>query len=213
MLCAYHDYQKECPAVYHIWPVIKRCFQWNVKEKTRKNRKNTSGFWRPAVIDRTTFVPVSDVEKLPFWQLTFGKGLIWRVKAFNNWQGQFLIRNRRLNNESKSKFGWLLSVCKPIWFCLGAPSASTVGFNSRISPFQRSAFSSNGLASSFFIFGPISLRFFPLINAKAKKVIILCCYGIFNVDLRKNVMLCQIQPGRVEHMYSFGDFLSISRLL
>ena len=44
----------------------------------------------------------------------------------------------------------------------GTPASSTVDVNSRFSGFQFSAFWSNGLASSVFIFAPILLRFFLL---------------------------------------------------
>ena len=45
-------------------------------------------------------------------------------------------------------------------FAPRASASSTVDVNSRFSRFQISAFWSNGLASSFFIFAPILLRFF-----------------------------------------------------
>ena len=67
-------------------------------------------------------------------------------------------------------------------------------FNSRFSRFQFSAFWSNGLASSVFIFVPILLRFFFFIffvYARAK----MRCYRFFNFDLRKK--LCFVKADRV----------------
>ena len=50
-------------------------------------------------------------------------------------------------------------------FAPEAPASSTVGVNSRFSRFQFSAFWSNGLASSVFIFAPIFLRFFLFLSS------------------------------------------------
>ena len=55
---------------------------------------------------------------------------------------------------------WLLSACVPIRYCPEAPAASTVYVNSWFSRSQFSAFWSNGLASSVFIFAPILSLFF-----------------------------------------------------
>ena len=84
-------------------------FYWNVKGKTRKKRKNTASFVASlgaGVQPRSTvqlFMPVSGVEKTPFWQF-FSRlqGVIWRVKAFREQQCQFLTRNKSLSSENES---------------------------------------------------------------------------------------------------------------
>ena len=113
------------------------------------------------------FMPVSGVEKPPFSQF-FSRlwGFIWRGKAFRDQQCQFLTRNKRLSIKNESNCS-MTSECVrtygvPIRFCPEAPASSTVDINSRFSRFQFSAFWSNGLASSVFIFAPILLRFFLL---------------------------------------------------
>ena len=62
-----------------------------------------------------------------------------------------------------------------------------------ISRFQFSAFWSNGLASSVFIFAPILLRFFFILSVYAWAKII--CYRFFNFDMRKK--LCFLKADRV----------------
>ena len=48
-------------------------------------------------------MPVSDVEKRPFWQF-FSRlwGVIWRGRAFHDQQCQFLTRNKSLSIENES---------------------------------------------------------------------------------------------------------------
>ena len=149
-----------------------KLFSLAVKGRTRKKKKKRSQFrdilgrWRAAAIDRKTFHAYQWCRKtVVLAVISRGSGLIWQVKAFNDQQCQFLTRDKSLSNENKSKCcPWLLSVCVPSRFCLGAPSASTVEVNSRFSRFQLSAFLLNGLASSMFIFALILLRFFFLIS-------------------------------------------------
>ena len=103
---------------------------------------------------------VSGVEKPLFRSFFSALGVIWRGKDFLDQQCKFLTRNKDLSSENESN-------CSMTSECVGtdsilpeAPSSSTVEVNSRFSRFQFSAFWSNGLASSVFIFAPILLRFF-----------------------------------------------------
>ena len=70
---------------------------------------------------------------------------------------------------------------------------STVDVNSRFSRFQFSAFWSNGLASSVFIFAPILLRFFLLSSSMQELKYVVTDF--FNFDLRKK--LCFVKADQV----------------
>ena len=89
-------------------------------------------------------------------------GVIWRGKAFRDQQCHFLTRNNSLSSENESNCSMTSECVRTDSICPKAPASSTVDINSRISRFQFSAFRSNGLASSVFIFAPILLRFFVL---------------------------------------------------
>ena len=164
------------------------------KAKEHRQFRGVLGRWRTAAIDRTTFHASQRCRKTAVFAFSSRIwGVIWRVKAFRDQQCQFLTRNKNLSSENESNCRWLLSACVPIWFCPEAPASSTVDVNSRFSRFQFSAFWSNGLASSVFIFAPILLRFFFIffVYARAK----IRCYRFFNFDLRKK--LCFVKADRI----------------
>ena len=177
-----------------------RCFSLKCQRKDSKKAKEHRQFVASlgaSVQPRSTvlFMPVSDVEngRLRSFFLGFGV-VIWWGKAFRDQQYQFLTRNKSLSAAKMNQtVRWLLSACVPIRFCSGAPASSTVDVNSRFSRFQVSAFWSNGLASSVFIFAPILLRFFFIVFVYARAKI--CCYRFFNFDLRKK--LCFVKADRV----------------
>ena len=138
------------------------------------------GRWRTAAIDRTQlFMPVSDVEKRPISQFFFRLcGVIWRGKAFGDQQCQFLTRSKSLSSEKESNCS-MTSECVRIDFNFAPrrrPRAS-VDVNSRFSRFQFSAFWSNGLASSVFIFCSdfVTVFFIVFVYARAKRR----CYRFF----------------------------------
>ena len=150
-----------------------RCFllkcQRKVSKKAKEHRqfRGVLGRWRTAAIDRTTFHARQRCRKTAVFAV-FSRlwGFVWRGKAFRDQQCHFLTRNKRLSIENESNCS-MTSECVrtygvPIRFCPEAPASSTVDINSRFSRFQFSAFWSNGLASSVFIFAPILLRFFLL---------------------------------------------------
>ena len=92
-----------------VWRLpLHAVFYWNVKEKTRKKRKNTVRFVASlgaGVQPRSTvqlFIPARGVEKTPFWQfffLGFGchlarKSLSWTAMPVSNKKQEFEQRKR-----------------------------------------------------------------------------------------------------------------------
>ena len=107
------------------------------------------------------FMPVSGVEKRRFGSF-FSRlwGVIWRGKAFREQQCQFLTRNKSLGSENESN-------CSMTYECVRTDSILPRGAGlehgrckQSIFSLSISAFWSNGLASSVFIFAPVLLRFF-----------------------------------------------------
>ena len=141
-------------------------FYWNVKGKTRKSESTPPVWWRPWALAYSrnrpyNFACLSAVSKNGRFR-SFSRlwGIIWRGKAFHDQQCQFLTKKRVWAAKTNQTVRRLLSACVPIRFCPEAPASSTVDVNSQFSRFQFSAFWSNCLASSVFIFAPILLRFF-----------------------------------------------------
>ena len=150
------------------------------------------------------FMPVSGVETAVFAVFFPALGVVWRGKAFHDQQCQFIRRNKSLSCEKESNCSNTSSACVPIWFCPEAPASSTVNVNSWCSCFQFSAFWSNGLASSVFIFASILLRFFIVFVYSRAKI-------RFFISTCEKVMLRQSRPGRVKQR--FWRFSSISLLV
>ena len=137
------------------------------KERLEKSERTPPVLWRPWALaysrDRPyNFSCQSALSKNSRFRSFFSdlgchlasKSLSWPAMPVSNKKQEFEQWKRI------KLFKWLLSACVPIWFCPEAPASSTVEVNSRFSRFQFSAFWSNGLASSVFIFAPILLRFF-----------------------------------------------------
>ena len=142
------------------------------KESLEKSERTPPVSWRPWALaysrDRPYNFSCLSADRKTAVFAVFSRlwGVIWRGKAFRDQQCLFLTRNKRLSIENESNCS-MTSECVrtygvPIRFCPEAPASSTVDINSRFSRFQFSAFWSNGLASSVFIFAPILLRFFLL---------------------------------------------------
>ena len=143
------------------------CFLLKCQRKDSKKAKEHRQFrcvlgrWRTAAINRTTFHACQRCRKTAVFAV-FSRiwGVIWRVKAFCDQQCQFLTRNKSLSSENESNCSLTSECVRTDLILPEAPASSTVDVNSRFSRFQFSAFWSNGLASSVFIFAPILLRFF-----------------------------------------------------
>ena len=91
-------------------------------------------------------------------------GVIWRGKAFRDQQCQFLTRNKSLSIENESNCS-MTSECVRTDSILPRVAGLEHGrymYKQSIFSLSISAFWSNGLASSVFIFAPILLRFFLL---------------------------------------------------
>ena len=141
------------------------------KESLEKSERTPPVSWRPWALaysrDRPyNFSSLSEVSKNRRFRSFFSAlGVIWRGKAFRGPQCHFLTRNKSLSSENESNCSMtsVSSECVRTDSILPeAPASSMVDINSRFSRFQFSAFWSNGLASSVFIFAPILLRFFLL---------------------------------------------------
>ena len=137
------------------------------KERLEKSERTPPVSWRPWALayspDRPyNFSCLSAVSKKRCFRSFFSasgchlarKSLPWTAMPVSNKKQEF---GQPKTNQTVR---WLLSACVPIRFCPEALVSSTVDVNSRFSRFQFSAFWSNGLASSVFIFAPILLRFF-----------------------------------------------------
>ena len=139
------------------------------KERLEKSERTPPVSWRPWALaysrDRPyNFSCLSALSKNGRFRSFFlGFGVsFWQVKAFRDQQCQFLTRNKSLSSENESNCS-MTSECVRTDLILPRGAGLdhyTVDVNSRCSRFQFSAFWSNGLASSVFIFTPILLRFF-----------------------------------------------------
>ena len=143
------------------------------KERLEKSERTPPVSWRPWALAYSPDRPynfscfLSAVSKKRRFGSFFSasgchlarKSLSWTAMPVSNKKQEF--EQRKLNQTVR----WLLSAWVPIRFCPEAPASSTVDVNSRFSRFQFSAFWSNGLASSVFIFAPILLRFFLLCSS------------------------------------------------
>ena len=135
-------------------------FHWNVKGKTRKNRKNTAGFVASSRDRPYNLSCLSAVSKNGRFCIFLGFGVSFGgEKPFVTSNASFLQETRVWSAKTNETVRWLLpSACVRIRYCPEAPSSSTVDVKCRFSRFQFSALWSNGLASSVFIFAPILLR-------------------------------------------------------
>ena len=187
--------------VLKVWRLLLHAvFYWNVEGKTRKKRKNTASFVASlgaGVQPRSTvqlFMLVSGVEKRRFGSFSRLRSVIWRGKAFREQQCQFLTRNKSLSSENESN-------CSMTSECVRTDSILLRGAGLEHARWKQSIFSlsifsafwSNGLASSAFIFAPILLQFFFIVFIYARAKI--RCYRFFNFDLRKK--LCCVKADRV----------------
>ena len=169
------------------------------KERLEKSERTPPVSWRPWALaysrDRLyNFSCLSAVSKTAvFAVFSWLWGVIWRGKAFRDQQCQFLTRTMSLSSENESNCSMTSECVRTDSISSQAPASSTVDVNSRFSRFQFSAFWSNGLASSIFIFAPILLRFFFIVFVCARAKI--RCYRFFNFDLRKK--LCFVKADRV----------------
>ena len=141
------------------------------KERLEKSERTPPVSWRPWALayspDRPyNFSCLSAVsKKRRFGSFSRLRGVIWRGKAFREQQCQFLTRNKSLGSENESN-------CSMTSECVRTDSILPRGAGlehgrckQSISHFQFSAFWSNGLASSVFIFVPILLRFILLCSS------------------------------------------------
>ena len=134
------------------------------KAKEHRQFRGVLGRWRTAAIDRTIFHACQRCRKTAVFAVFFSalgchlarESFSWRAMPVSNRKEEFEQRERI------KLFDDFWGACVPIRFCSEAPASSTVDVNSRFSRFHFSAFWSNGLASSVFIFAPILLRFFIL---------------------------------------------------
>ena len=187
--------------VLKVWrSPLHAVFYWKCQRKVSKKAKDHRQFrgvlgrWRTAAIDRTTFHACQRCRKTAVFAV-FSRlwGVIWRGKAFRDQQCHFLTRNKSLSSENESNCS-LTSECVRTDSILPRGAGLEHGRHKQsISRFQFSAFWSNGLASSVFIFAPILLRFFFIVFVHARATI--RCYRFFNFDLRKK--LCFVKADQV----------------
>ena len=168
-----------------------RCFLLKCQRKDSKREKEHRQFrgvlgrWRTAAIDRTTFHACQRCRKMAVFRSFFlALGSFGEEKPFVTSNASFWQETRVWAAKTNQTVRWLLSACVQIRFCPEAPASSTVDVNSRFSRFPFSAFWSNGLASSVFIFSSdfVTVFFIVFVYARAK----IYRYRFLNFYLRKS---------------------------
>ena len=185
------------------------------KERLEKSERTPPVSWRPWALaysrDRPyNFSCLSAVSKNRRFRSFFSalgchlarKSLSWPAMSVSNKKQEFEQRKR----IKLFDYFWVRAYRFDFAPRRGPRARSIYG--SRFSRFQFSAFWSNGLASSVFIFAPILLRFFLLSSSmQGLKYVV----TDFLISTYEKVMLRQSRPGRVKQR--FWRFSSISRLL
>ena len=140
------------------------------------------------------FMPVSGVEKPPFWQF-FSRlwGVIWRGKAFRDQQRQFLTTNKSLSSENESN-------CSMTSECVRTDSILPRGAGLEHGRCKQSIFSLSifgilverlSFQRLHFCSDFVTVFFIVFVYARAT----IRCYRFFNFDLRKK--LCCVKADRV----------------
>ena len=170
------------------------------KERLEKSERTPSVSWRPWALaysrDRPYNLSCLSAMSKNGRLRSFSSALGCHLARKSLWWPSMLVSNKKQEFEQRKRiklFDYFWVRAYRFDFSPEAPASSTVDVNSRFSRFQFSAFWSNGLASSVFIFAPILLRFFFIVFVCARTTI--RCYRFFNFDLRKK--LCYIKADRV----------------